>query len=102
LQIQYNPKVLQLTDISAGDLFSKDGVAPVFSRNIQNDQGRATVEIGRQSGATGVNATGTLLTFSFKAIAPGATTVSVLNLTVRNSQARAIGTSHPQLAVTVK
>jgi general secretion pathway protein D len=102
LQIQYNPKVLQLTDISAGDLFSKDGVAPVFSRNIQNDQGRATVEIGRQPGATGVNAPGTLLTFSFKAIAPGATTVSVLNLTVRNSQARAIGTSHPQLAVTVK
>ena len=102
LQIQYNPKVLQLTNISAGDLFSKDGVAPVFSRNIQNDQGLATVEIGRQAGATGVNAPGTLLTFSFKAIAPGATTVSVLNLTVRNSQARAIGTSHPQLAVTVK
>ena len=102
LQIQYDPKLLRLTDVSAGDLFSKDGVAPVFAKNIQNDQGLATVQIGRQPGAPGVNAPGTLLTLMFQAIAPGDTTVSVLNVTLRNSQSRSIGASRPQLAVSIK
>jgi hypothetical protein len=102
MQIKYDPKLLRLLDVSAGDLFSKDGVAPVFARDIQNDQGMATIQLGRQPGASGVNAPGTLLTLSFQALAPGATTVSVLNVTVRNSQARAIGSSSPQLAVTIK
>jgi len=102
LQIQYDPKLLQINNISAGDLFSKDGAAPVLSTTVQNDQGRATIEIGRQPGATGVSAPGTLLTFNFKALAPGTATVSVLNLTLRNSQARAIGSSSPALTVTIK
>jgi general secretion pathway protein D len=102
LQIKYDPKLLRLTDVSAGDLFSRDGVAPVFARDIQNDQGLATIRIGRQPGASGVNAPGTLLTLKFQAIAPGDTAVSVLNVTVRNSQARAVGSSSPQLAVSIK
>jgi hypothetical protein len=102
LQIKFDPKLLRLTDVSAGDLFSKDGAAPVFARDIQNDQGLATVQIGRQPGATGVAAPGTLLTLKFQALAPGTATVSVLNVTLRNSQARAVGSSSPQLAVTIK
>lgn len=102
LQIQYDPKLLRLMDVSPGDLFSRDGAQPVFARDIQNDQGLATIQIGRAPGATGVNAPGTLITLRFQAIAPGDTTVGVLNVTVRNSQARAIGSSAPQLAVSIK
>jgi hypothetical protein len=89
-------------DVSPGDLFSRDGVQPVFARDIQNDQGLATIQIGRAPGATGVNAPGTLVTLRFQAIAPGVTTVGALNVTIRNSQARAIGSSAPQLAVSIK
>jgi general secretion pathway protein D len=102
LQLQFDPKLLQLTDVSAGDLFSKDGGTPVFTKDIKNDEGLATIQIGRQPGATGVNAPGTLLTFKFQAIARGAATVNVLNVTVRNSLARAVGSSHPQLTVNIK
>jgi general secretion pathway protein D len=102
LQIQYDPKLLRLMDVSPGDLFSRDGVQPVFARDIQNDQGLATIQIGRAPGATGVNAPGTLVTLRFQAIAPGVTTVGALNVTIRNSQARAIGSSAPQLAVSIK
>jgi general secretion pathway protein D len=102
LQIKYDPKLLRLTDVSAGDLFSKDGAAPVFAKDIQGDQGLATIQIGRQPGASGVSAPGTLATLKFQALAPGTTTVSVLNATLRNSQGRAVGSSSPQLAVTIK
>jgi general secretion pathway protein D len=102
LQIKYDPKLLRLTDIGSGDLFSRDGAAPVFSKEIQSDQGIATVQLARQPGARGVDAPGTLLTLKFAALAPGATTVSVLNVTPRNSQGRVIGSSNPQLAVTIK
>jgi hypothetical protein len=102
LQVKYDPKLLRLTDVSAGDIFSRDGAAAVFTKDIQDDQGLATVQLARQPGALGVNAPGTLLTLKFQALAPGATTVSVLNVTPRNSQGRVVGSSNPQLAVTIK
>ena len=102
LQIAFDPKLLRLIDVSPGDLFSRGGMQPVFARDIQNDQGLATIQIGREPGAPGVNAPGTLVTLRFQAIAPGATTVGALNVTIRNSQARAIGSSAPQLAVSIK
>jgi general secretion pathway protein D len=101
LQIKYDPKMLKLLDVSAGDLFSKDGSAALFSKDVQEAQGIATVQTSRQPGASGVNGPGTLLTLRFQALAPGATTVSVLNVTLRNSQARTAGSSQPELAVSI-
>ena len=101
LQVKYDPKLLRLVDVSAGDLFSRDGSTPVFSKDIQNEQGLATIQTGRQQGAAGVNGPGTLITLSFQALAPGTTTVSVLNVTMRNSEGRVVGSSAPQLNVVI-
>jgi general secretion pathway protein D len=102
LQIQYDPKALSLIDVSPGDLFARGGAAPVFAKDIQNGQGLATIQIGRPAGVAGVAGPGTLITLNFRAIAPGSTTVRALNVTVRNSQALAIGSSSPQFSVNVK
>jgi len=102
LQVQYDPRMLSLTDASAGDLFSRDGVAPVFARNIQNDQGLATIQIGRPAGASGVNGSGVLVTLRFQALRAGATSIAALNVTLRNSQGIATGSSSPQLPVTIR
>ncbi len=102
LQIQYDPKVLNLADVSPGDLFTRDSAEPVFSRDIQNDQGLATIKIARPAGAAGAAGPGTLITLSFQAVGRGSTTVRALNVTVRNSQAMSIGSSSPQLSVNVK
>jgi general secretion pathway protein D len=101
VQIQYDPKVLTLTDVSPGDLFSRGGAAPVFTRNIQNDQGLATIQIARPAGVAGVAGPGAVVALNIVDVGPGSTTVSALNVTVRNSQAMSVGSSSPQLSVSV-
>ncbi len=103
IQLQYSPKLLSITDISPGDLFSRDGQQPMFARAIQNDQGVAVIQtLGRPAGAAGVTGSGTLLLVRFQALAAGTTNVGALNVTARNSQGFAVGASSPQLAVTIK
>ena len=101
LQIKYDPNLLKLVDVSPGDLFSKDGAVPLFTKDVHNDQGVATIQTSRQAGAAGVNGPGTLLTLRFQALAAGANTVSVLNVTLRDSKGRSAGSSQPQLSVVI-
>jgi general secretion pathway protein D len=101
IQIGFDPKLLSLADVSAGGLFSKDGQQPIFSRNIMNDMGLATIQYNRPPDAPGVSGTGTLLTLRFQALGRGATTVTG-NLTIRNSGGLVIGSATPQLPVNLK
>ncbi|HLI84784.1 MAG TPA: cohesin domain-containing protein, partial [Bryobacteraceae bacterium] len=59
LQIRYDPKVLRLNDITVGDLMAQGNQPPVFTKNIQNDAGTATVQITRPPGAAAVSGGGT-------------------------------------------
>ncbi|MGD0500285.1 MAG: cohesin domain-containing protein [Bryobacteraceae bacterium] len=103
IQIQYDPKLLSLAEVSAGDLFSRDGQQPVFARNIMNDQGMAVVQqLSRPAGAAGVSGPGTLLLLRFQAVGRGTATVGALNVTARNSQGLAVGSSSPQLVVNIR
>jgi general secretion pathway protein D len=102
IQISYDPKMLSVADISVGDLLAKDGVQPMFSRNIMNDMGLATIQLSRPPGAPGVAGPGTLVAVKFQAIGHGATSVAALNVTVRNAQGLVIGTASPTLPVNIK
>ena len=102
MQIQFDPKLLSLQDIAPGDLMSQGGEQPVFVRNIMNDMGLATINLNRKPGAPGAAAPGTLVTLKFQAVGRGTTTVTALNVTVRNAQGMAIGSSSPQLTVNIK
>ena len=37
----------RLNDVGRGDLLASDGQQPVFTKNIQNDAGTATVQLNR-------------------------------------------------------
>ncbi len=102
LQVQYDPRILSVTGAAAGNLFSLDGTAPLFAQNIQNDQGLATLQISRPAGVAGVNGSGVLATLRFQALRAGATSINALNVTLRNSQGIATGSSSPQLPVTIR
>jgi general secretion pathway protein D len=99
-QIQYDPKALNLVDVAAGDLFTRGGGQPAVARNIQNDQGIATIQLAR--GGEGVSGPGTLFALTFQATGRGSTNVSILNITLRNSQNMAVGSSSLQLPVTIR
>jgi len=102
IQIVFDPKILKLNDITAGDLMSHGGVKATLTKNIQNDSGAAAVELKRPKGSPGVDGSGTLLTFSFSAVAAGSTEITAPNLTLTNSQGAAAATGSPQLTVDVK
>jgi len=101
--VTWDPKVLSLNSVNQGDLLARGGQQPVFNKNVQNDQGRASVQIGVMPNSPGVTApTGTLVTFTFQAVGRGATHVTIPELNVRNSQGGTVVAGSPQLTVNVK
>jgi general secretion pathway protein D len=102
MQIQFDPKVLRLVDVSRGDYLSNDGQPPVFTKNIMNDTGTAAIQLNRLPGAPGASGSGTLVTLTFQTVAKGATNVTIPNLTVRNSQGQVLATATPRLIVNVR
>jgi general secretion pathway protein D len=102
LQVTFDPKVVKLNDAGRGDFFSSDGQIPVFTKNIQNDAGAAAMNLNRLPNLPGVSGSGVLTTLMFQAVAKGSTTVTVPNLTVRNSQGQVIFSGSPQVTINVK
>src|SRR5207302_11278866 len=102
MQIQFDPKVLRLNDVNRGELLSNDSQPPVFTKNIMNDTGTATIQLNRLPGTPGANGSGVLVMLAFQAVGRGATTVTIPSLTVRNSQGQVIATASPTLSVNVK
>ena len=102
IALQYDPKILSLNDVAFGKFWAADGQEPIMVRNVQNDAGTAAVNINRKPGSAAVSGSGTLLTLTFKALAPGSATISAANVTLSNSQNQRVGMASPKLTVTVK
>jgi len=102
LTIRFDPRVLKLNDVLRGDFLASDGQQPVFTKNIMNDSGIATIQLNRQPGTPGVNGGGVLVTLQFQAVGRGNTVVNLQNLMVRNSQGLPVATGSPQVNITVQ
>ncbi len=100
--LKFDPQVLRLNEVTAGGLLAGDGQKVIFTRNILNDTGDATVNLNRMPGTGGVSGSGTLAVFTFQALRPGNATVTFSDLTPRNSQLEPIQASVPQAIVSVK
>ena len=84
LQVQFDPKVLQLVNVDAGDLLARDGkIVTVVHRE---DNGLATISASRPPQATGISGSGAVCTLTFKAIAPGDTHITLAKVGAKNSQ----------------
>ena len=102
MQIQFDPKILQITGVSRGDFLSQDGQQPLFTRDYRNDSGTASIQLSRMPGSPGISGSGVLVTLNFQAVGKGATAVTIRNLSLANSQGQSIAAGTAQLAVNVK
>jgi general secretion pathway protein D len=102
MQIQFDPKILRLNDITLGDLMTQGGQEPVLTKNILNDAGAATVQLARPAGSAGASGDGVLVNLNFQAVGRGTTGVTIPNLTVFNSQGQPALNGSPQLTVNIK
>jgi general secretion pathway protein D len=102
MQVRFDPKVLRLDDVVRGEYFSRDGQQVVFTKNILNDAGVASVQLSRVGGAPGVSGQGTLVTLNFTAVGKGQTAVTVPYIGVQNTQGQNVPVQNPVLSVNVK
>jgi len=102
MSLKYDPKILKINNLIAGDLIKRGGPELVPSRNILNDAGTASIGIARDPSSGGVSGTGGVLTIVFQAVAPGATTVTVPQFTMTGTAGQSIPATAPMLAINVK
>lgn len=102
MRFHFDPKVLRLKQVSRGTLLAGDGKQVIFTRNIFNSTGNASIVLNRLPGSGGVSGTGTLVTLTFEAIHPGTTRVTIPALTIRNSEMQPAPVTAPSLRVTVE
>jgi general secretion pathway protein D len=77
MQVSFDPKMLQVTSVSAGDFLSRDGQPVALVHRENADVGTITMNATRPPGTGGVTGNGVLFTFTFQAKTPGAATLTV-------------------------
>ena len=84
VQVSFDPKVLQLVNVDAGDLLGRDGQAVAL---VHRDEGNGlvTISASRPPGTRGVDGQGNVVTMLFKAVGAGDSTVSLTRLGAKNS-----------------
>ena len=102
IHLKYDPKILRLTNVRQGSVLNAGGQQVNFSENTQNDKGESAITFNRLPGTAGASGSGTLLTFTFQAVAPGTTTITVPDLALKNSQMQPIQAAAPSLTVAVQ
>jgi general secretion pathway protein D len=101
-KLKFDPQLLRLEEVSPGGFLSSDSQKIVFTRNILNDTGDATVNLNRLPGSAGLNGAGALAVFTFRAIKPGTALVSFTDLAARDSHNQPVSEDVPHASVTVK
>jgi general secretion pathway protein D len=89
MQLQFNPRVLQLVNVDAGDLLQRDGKPATV---VHRDDGNGEVTIGatRPPQATGVTGSGNVCTLTFRAVGVGDSSISFVKVGAKNSAQVAI------------
>jgi general secretion pathway protein D len=84
LQIQFDPKILQLVDVGAGGLLGGDG-QPVALVHRDEGNGLVSINASRPPGVAGVNGQGDVCVLTFKAIGAGDTNIALVKVGAKNS-----------------
>jgi general secretion pathway protein D len=101
MQLQFNPKVLQLVNVDAGGLLAGGG-QPVALVHRDDGNGMVTISASRPPGAGGVDGQGEVCTLTFRAVGAGDTSVSLVKVGAKNSQQANLPASSSQGVVHVK
>ena len=100
--LKFDPKILRINNIVAGDLIRRDGPELVPSRNVLNDSGDATIGIARDPSSGGISGSGTVLTIVFQTVARGSTVLTVPLFSMTGSAGQPIAAPPPTLTLNVK
>ena len=101
MQLQFDPHVLSLVNVDAGDLLSRDGQAVALVHRDEGN-GAVTISASRPPGTAGVTGQGTVCTLTFKALAPGDSSLALVRIGAKDSRQNNLPTVGNQSVIHVK
>jgi general secretion pathway protein D len=106
MQMQFDPRVLQLVNVDSGELLAGDMKAGTMQAValVHRDEGNGAVTISatRPPGTKGVDGQGTVCTLTFKTLAPGTSSLALTRIGPRDSSQNVIPAVGVQGVVHVK
>lgn len=102
VQLNYDPKILQLLNVSNGGFLSQDGQAVALVHREDDGLGQVTITASRPPGSGGVTGQGTVVTLTFQAKATGQSPLTITRGGARDPGLQSIAVTGAQAAVTVQ
>jgi general secretion pathway protein D len=102
VQLNYDPKMLTLVNVSNGGFLSQDGQAVALVHREDDTVGQLQITATRPPGAGGVSGQGTVVTMTFQAKNTGQTPLTITRGGARDPGLQAITVNGAQASVTVQ
>ena len=90
LLLQYNPAVISVEEVRHGGFLSGGTQEIAIVQRVDKERGQAIISATRQPNSSGVNGSGTLMGIIIKALAPGSSNLSIVQVNAKNSQQKPI------------
>jgi general secretion pathway protein D len=90
LLLQYNPAVISVEEVQHGGFLSGGTQEIALVQRNDKEHGQAIISATRQPNTPGVSGTGTLIGIVVKALAPGSSNLSIVQVNAKDSQQRLI------------
>jgi general secretion pathway protein D len=88
--LQYNQAIISVEEVRHGGFLSGGTQEIALVQRVDKEHGQAIISATRQPNTPGVSGTGTLLGVVVKALAPGVTNLSIVQVNAKDSQQRPI------------
>jgi general secretion pathway protein D len=102
LQVSYDPKVLQVLNVSNGGLLSQDGQPVALVHRDDDTSGALQITATRPPGAVGISGQGTVVTLTFMAKGSGQSTLAISKGGARDPAMQALPVAGAVATVTVQ
>jgi general secretion pathway protein D len=102
VQVNYDPKMLQLVNVSNGGFLSQDGQPVALVHREDETIGQSQITATRPPGAGGVSGQGSVVTLTFQAKADGQTPLTITRGGARDPGLQPITVNGAQAAITVQ
>jgi general secretion pathway protein D len=90
LLLQYNPAVISVEEVQHGGFLSGGTQEIAIVERVDKEHGQAIISATRQPNTPGVNGSGTLMGIVVKALVPGSSNLSIVQVNAKDSQQRPI------------
>jgi general secretion pathway protein D len=90
MMLQYNPSVISVEEVRHGEFLSGGTQEIAIVQRVDKEHGQAIISATRQPNTPGVSGSGTLLGIVVKALAPGTSNLSIVQINAKDSQQKPI------------